>query len=222
VHFGLTRVLADTVSAKVVLAAFGAGFRYLAGRAFGRAPGMPRLRVPGRRGVVTLSLSRAVARAVVLAFRFVSGAPLSRRRTDATFLSAGTRALSGVPGWFTTAEPSWWAFWPGWKRAAVRWAAVAVAAGLYARPVVTGAVLGWLALLTGLALAPRLKRWRYVRAVIRPVYLQLAQYLGTDPADKPDRWLDIPTGFAASPGAVITLAYPATWNRRCRPAEPHR
>ena len=211
-HFGLTRVLADTVSAVVVLAAFGAGFRYLAGRAFGRAPGMPRLRLPGRRGAVTLSLSRAVARVVVLAVRFASGASLGRRRTDATFLSAGTRALSGVPGWFTTAEPGWWAFWPGWKRAAARWAAVAAAAGLDTHPLITGAVLGWLALLTGLALAPRWRRWRYVRAVVRPIYLQLAQYLGTDPADKPDKWLDIPPGFTASQDAVITLAYPATWN----------
>ncbi len=113
-------MLADTVSAVVVLAAFGAGFRYLAGRAFGRAPGLPRLRLPGRRGAITLSLSRAVARVVVLAARFASGAPLGRRRTDATFLSAGTRTLAGVPGWFTTAEPGWWAFWPGWKRAAGR------------------------------------------------------------------------------------------------------
>ena len=211
-HFGLTRVLADTVSTLVVLAAFGAGFRYLAGRAFGRAPGTPRLRLPGPRGTITLSLSRAVARVVVLAARFASGAPLGRRRTDATFLSAGTRALAGVPGWFTTAEPGWWAFWPGWKRAAVRWAAVAAAAGLDTRPLITGAVLGWLALLAGLALAPRFKRWRYARKVIRPVYLQLAQYLGTDPADKPDRWLDIPASFATDQDAVITLAYPATWN----------
>jgi hypothetical protein len=48
--------------------------------------------------------------------------------------------------------------------------------------------------------------------VIRPVYLQLCQYLGTDPDDKPDRWLWVPRGAAADPDAVITLAYPATWN----------
>ena len=72
----------------------------------------------------TLSLSRAVARVVVLAARFASAAPLGRR-TDATFLSAGTRALAGAPGLFSTAEPGWWAFWPGWKRAAVRWVAAA-------------------------------------------------------------------------------------------------
>ncbi len=54
-----------------------------------------------------------------------------------------------MPGWFTTAEPGWWAFWPSWKRAAVRWAAVAVLYGLLTRPLVTGIVLGWLALLAG-------------------------------------------------------------------------
>ena len=66
--------------------------------------------------------------------------------------------LAGVPGWFSTAEPGRWAFWPAWKRAAARLAAIAVAARLDTRPLVTGAVLGWLALLTGLALAPRPKR----------------------------------------------------------------
>ncbi|MDQ2813857.1 MAG: hypothetical protein M3Z75_18810, partial [Actinomycetota bacterium] len=78
-HFGLTRLLGDAVSAVVVLAVLGAGFRYLAGRAFGRAPGMSRLRVPGRRGLVTVRLSRAVTRAVVLAAQFAAGAPLGRR-----------------------------------------------------------------------------------------------------------------------------------------------
>jgi hypothetical protein len=59
-----------------------------------------------------------------------------------------------VPGWFTAAEPGRWAYLPGWKRAAVRWAAVAAAAGLLTRPLVTGAVLGWVAVIAGCALAP--------------------------------------------------------------------
>jgi hypothetical protein len=203
---GLARAVTDTVSALVVLAAFGAGLRYLAGRAFGRAPGMPRLRVPGRRGLVTVRLSRAVAQLAVLAVRFASGAPLGKRRTDATFLSAGTRALSGVPGWFTTAEPGWWAFWPGWKRALARWFALA------ARPLVTAAVLGFAGIAGGCAGWPRFQRWRYERRVTRPVYLQLCGYLGTEPGDRPGRWLDIPDGFAGDQDARVTLAYPAAWN----------
>ena len=171
----------------------------LASAAVRRQPHAPRafrpygLRVPGQRGLITLSLSRAIGRAVALAARFAAGAPLGWRRTDATFLSAGTRALSGVPGWFTTAEPGWWAFWPGWKRAAVRWAALTAAYGLYTHPLITGASLGWLAVVTGCALAPRWRHWRYVQTVIRPVYLQLCQYLGTDPATSP-------TGGCGCPG----------------------
>ena len=67
---------------------------------------------------------------MVLASRFATGAPLGQRRTDATFLSRGTRPVGGVPGWFTTGQPGRWAYLPGWQRAAVRWAAVAAAIGL--------------------------------------------------------------------------------------------
>ncbi|HVT69960.1 MAG TPA: hypothetical protein VHF26_19570, partial [Trebonia sp.] len=51
----------------------------------------------------------------------------------------------------------------------------------------------------------------HVRAVVRPVYLQLCSYLGTDPGASPLRWLDVPRSFA-SPDAVITFTYPAMWN----------
>ncbi len=208
----VAHAVTELIAAVVVLAAFGAGFRYLAGRALGRAPGMPRLRLPGQRGPITLSLSRAVGWVVVRAVRFAIGASLGRRRTDATFLSTGTRALSGVPGWFTTAGPGRWAFWPGWKRAAIRWAVVIAAAGLAARPLATAAVLGGLAVAGGAASWPRLKRWRYERRVTRPVYLQICGYLGTEPGDRPGRWLDIPAGFAADPDGRVTLAYPPAWN----------
>ena len=120
--------------------------------------------------------------------------------------------MGGVPGWFTTGQPGRWAYLPGWQRAAVRWTAVAAAIGLYARPLITAAVLGGLAVAAGAALAPRWRRARYVRAVVRPVYLQLCGYLGTDPAANPLRWLDVPRGFAATPDAVVTLTYPAAWN----------
>ena len=117
-----------------------------------------------------------------------------------------------MPGWFTTGQPGRWAYLPGWQRAAVRWAAVAAAIGLYARPLITAAVLGGRRLAAGAALAPRWRRARYVRAVVRPVYLQLCGYLGTDPAASPLRWLDVPRGFTATPDAVVTLTYPAAWN----------
>jgi hypothetical protein len=210
VHAGL-RVLTDVVSAVVVLAAFGALYRWLAGRAFGYSR-VPRMRVPGRRGTTAGWALRAAWWLTRLAGRFAVGAPLGQRRTDATFLSAGTKVIGGVPGWLSTGQPSRWAFWPGWKRALVRWFAVAAAAGLAARPLITGVMLGVLAVAGSCAGWPRFQRWQYERRVTRPVYLQLCQYLGTDQGDRPGRWLDIPAGFAADQGAQVTLAYPAAWN----------
>jgi len=211
VHTGFARLLTDLVSAVVVLAFLGAGLRWLGGRALGRS-GVPRLRVPGRRGTVAGLAVRAAWWLARLAGRFAAGAPLGQRRTDATFLTAGTHVIGGPPGWLSTGQPSRWAFWPGWKRAAVRWCAVAAAAGLAARPAVTGAVLGFAGVAGGCAGWPRLQRWRYERRVTRPVYLQLCGYLGTDPGDRPGRWLRIPAGFAADPDARVILAYPAAWD----------
>ena len=57
-HFGLIRFVTNAVSAVVVLAAFGALFRWLAGRALGYSR-VPRMRVPGRRGTLAGWLIRA-------------------------------------------------------------------------------------------------------------------------------------------------------------------
>ncbi len=212
-HAGFGRVVTETASAVAVLAAFAAGARTLAGRAFGRAARVPGLRVrAGYRGAWLGWPLRLAGRLLIVVGRFAAGAPLGARRTDATFLDPGTSVIGGVPGWFARGQPGRWAFLPGWQRAAVRWAAVAAAAGLYARPLWAGAVMGWLALMAAAVLFPRFQRWRYIRAVVRPVYLQLCQYLGTDPGDQPGRWLTIPKGFRADPDAVVTLAYPPTWN----------
>ena len=204
--------IGGVISAAVVLAAFWAAVRLLAGRAFRRAAYPRRLLGPRRRGAVTLRLARTAGWALLLAARFAVGAPLGKRRTDATFLSRGTHPVGGVPGWFTTGQPGRWAYLPGWQRAAVRWAAVAAAIGLHARPLITAVVLGGLAVAAGAVLALRWRRAWYVRAVVRPVYLQLCGYLGTDPAASPLRWLDVPRGHAATPDAVVTLTYPAAWN----------
>jgi hypothetical protein len=212
VRLVLAHAIGGVISAAVVLAAFWAAVRLLAGRAFRRAAYPRRLLGPRRRGAVMLPLARAAGRAVLLAVRFAAGAPLGRRRTDATFLSRGTHPVGGVPGWFTTGQPHRWAYLPGWQRALIRWAAIAVAVGLYARPLISAAVLGAAAVGGAAARAPRWRQARYVRAVVRPVYLQLCGYLGTEPDANPGRWLDIPRGFTADPGAVITLTYPAAWN----------
>ena len=203
--------IGGVISAAVVLAAFWAAVRLLAGRAFRRAAYPRRLLGPRRRGAVTLRLARTAGWVLLLAARFAVGAPLGKRRTDATFLSRGTHPVGGVPGWFTTGQPGRWAHLPGWQRAAIRWTAVAAAIGLHARPLITASVLGGLVVVAGAVLALQWRRAWYVRAVVRPVYLQLCGYLGTDPAASPLRWLDVPRG-SASTDAVVTLTYPAAWN----------
>jgi hypothetical protein len=210
---GLGHAVSGAVSAVVVLAAF-VGLLGLADRVLGRSRSpYPRLRVPGYRRTSVLGwLARAAWWLVRLAGRFAAGAPLGQRRTDATFLTAGTKVIGGVPGWLSTGQPSRSAFWPGWKRAAVRWGVVAAAAGLAARPLTTGVMLGVLAVAGSCAGWPRFQRWQYERRVTRPVYLQLCQYLDTDQGDRPGRWLDIPAGFTTDQDAQVTLAYPAAWN----------
>ena len=55
--------------------------------------------------------------------------------------------------------------------------------------------------------------------MIRPVYLQLCQYLGTDPADRPGRWLDIPRRVRRRPRRGDHAGLPGHLEPRHRPAE---
>jgi hypothetical protein len=203
-------LLGGLVSAAVVLAAFGLAVRLLL-----RRPGRVRYprprhsRYPSRR-VRTLAW-RATRGLGVLAGRFAAGAPLGRRRTDATFLSAGTRQLAGTPGWLTRARPGRWAYRPGWQRAALRWAVVAAAYGLLTRLVLTLAAIGGAGAAALAVVAVRWPAISHERRVVRPVYLQVCGYLGTDPGDKPSRYLTIPR----TPGEgepAVTLTYPPAWN----------
>lgn len=202
--------LGGRVSAAVVLAAFTAAARLLL-----RRPGRvryPRPRAGYRtRGRASVLAWRGLRAAAVLAGRLASGAPLGRRRTDATFLSPGTRQLAGTPGWLTHARPGRWAYRPGWQRAALRWAALATTVGLLTRPLITLAALAGTGAAAGTALVITWPQLRHERTVLRPVYLQLAGYLGTDPGDRPSRWLAVPRGPAGD-GPAVTLAYPPGWN----------
>ena len=148
----------------------------------------------------------------MLAVRFATGAPLGKRRTDATFLSRGTRPVGGVPGWFTTG-PARPVGLParletrrhpvGRRRGRDRLACPAAAHRRRARRPGGGGRGG-----AGPPVAAGVVRARGGP----PVYLQLCGYLGTDPAASPLRWLDVPRGFTATPDAVVTLTYPAAWN----------
>jgi hypothetical protein len=121
----------DLVSAAIVLGALVVGLRVLVGQAFGpRSRDLQGSHMRTQTGVRwwLLRWSFALAwRLVTLAIRFAIGAPLGRRRTDATFLRAGTRATD-LPGWWR-GNPGRWAYLPGWVRAVVRCAVVGAAVG---------------------------------------------------------------------------------------------
>ena len=222
---GLGHVLSGAVSAVVVLAAFG-GLLGLAGRVLGsrsRSP-YPRLRVPGRRGRAG-RLAAGPRRLVgwrCWRGRFAAGAPLGQRRTDATFLTAGTKPIGGVPGWFTTGQPGRWAYLPGWKRAAVRWAVVAAAAGLMTRPLITGVVLGVLAIgggAAGLAPLPAVA----VRTPGDPPGLPPALPVPRHRPGRPARPLaGHPGRVHRRPGRAGDAGLPAGLEPRRRPAKAHR
>ena len=149
---------------------------------------------------------------MLLAARFAAGAPLGRRRTDATFLSRGTHPVGGVPGWFTTGQPGRWACLPGWQRAAVRWAAVAVAIGLYARPLITAAVLGGLAVAAGGRAGPPLAAAAPPAGRGPPGLPPAVRLPRHRPRRQPAALAGRPARLLASPDAVVTLTYPAAWN----------
>ena len=127
----MRHLVTDLVSAAIVIGALVVGLRVLVRQAFShRAPKLQGTRVRTQAGVrwwlLRWSLTLAW-RMMTLAIRFAVGAPLGRRRTDATFLSAGRQATD-LPGWWR-GQPGRWAYLPGWVRAAVRYVMVGAVVG---------------------------------------------------------------------------------------------
>jgi DNA translocase FtsK/SpoIIIE-like protein len=133
----------------------------------------------------------------LLVFRILLGRDLrGGRTTDATFF----RSARQVRG-------HWWASVAGWKRAAVRIAALTAAwlwfaaRGAFIAVVVVGLLLlawfGW----------RRWKAYRYEKNVLRPVWPAVAGIIGIPEIEPPAAWLDVqpdkaPTG---SPYIVVGL-----------------
>lgn len=151
--------------------------------------------------------------ACMLAGRFAVGLPMDgRRRTNATFLAAGTANTQGMPDWMGPTTPTRWSYLPGWKRAAIRWTCVATLVAYLAWPdTVTLTLAGIASGLAGHSCARayvELRTRAHRRDVVRPAYLALSQYLGTSPTDRPERWLRVPADYATDPHAAISLALP--------------
>lgn len=133
-----------------------------------------------------------------MSFRIVTGRPLDGRpRTDARFLTAGTKALT------RSGYASRWAYLPGWKRAAWRLGIPAVAAtGTVAEltdPIVTDAGLATLAAAGtayGSVRAVRAFRVRaHTRRYVRPLAAVLIRQLGLPPGTPAADVVSVPLSF---------------------------
>jgi hypothetical protein len=145
-------------------------------------------------------------------FRFLAGMHLDgRRRTDATFFRRGM--VPTHERWFGLGGASWWAMRPGWFRAAVRLAAVAVLAGLWrwrdgtewALVLICGPGLGVIAWRCWRKMA----RWRHHAGTVRPLAAALAPSLETTP-EEAERTLAVPRAHG-EPDAQVTIPLPDHW-----------
>lgn len=141
--------------------------------------------------------------------RFVTGQHLDgRSRSDATFLADGTQA---EPHYWGRGNESRWALLAGWKRAAIRLAAVALVLGLlwYRQPTewLLAVVLGPA---TGLLAVRGLRAWftfEHYREKILPLHYALSPVLDIPPATRPRTWLTVPADYGRNPDAEIVI-YP--------------
>ncbi|MGH3378821.1 MAG: hypothetical protein ACRDP6_29245 [Actinoallomurus sp.] len=115
-----------------------------------------------------------------LLLRFSTGAPLGKPRTDATLWTAGENKVGGDSFWHR-AEPTAWAYLPGWQRAVVRWTPFGTAAAWWCWPVATE----WTVVVVGAAglglwinhLYQALQVRRHRRTIEAPLAVALAPIL---------------------------------------------
>lgn len=170
-------------------------------------------------GLVVLALAGAGLRHFVkthglarILIRFAVGHHMDgHHRTDAGWLRRGTRVLH------PTGHASRWAHLPHLYRAGIRWATVAIGAGICAglatnRPATVAglAAAGAVVLVLVAVLAVRKAReLSHVRRYVRPLHCALAPVLGVPLAARPQSWLTVPRDFTQAEGAKVRLALPA-------------
>lgn len=149
-------------------------------------------------------------------FRFVSGRPLRGdryRKTDATFLRAGTQQL-----YRKDRPPTRWSYLPEWKRAAIRIAIPAVISLVLWLYFYHCWALYTLAAVAALIVLRRLWRWWRVRS-FRRVYLNplakaVAPVLDIPSHVKTHRWLSVSPEL---PGLLPDVVKPmGAWELRVR------
>lgn len=149
-------------------------------------------------------------RVLVVALRFAVGKHLDgKSRSDATFLADGSHAQ---PHYWGRGEESRWALLAGWKRAAIRWAAVGVTAGWMFRREATAWVLavtlGPAAGLLAVRAVRGIREFGHFRSRVLPLHFALAPTLGVPMAAKPKTWLEIPPDYLARKDAEVVIKLP--------------
>lgn len=168
--------------------------------------------------MTTLKSTAGRSHKIRIAYRYLSGRPLDGlARTDATYLHAGTRALT------VTGRASRWAMLPGWKRQAWRVGTPTVfsaAAWAYAtHPALTTASAGTLAgvaTVRGVQVGRRRVRGRRFRQVYtRPLVRVVAPLVGLNPHANPDRWLTVSPDLAGlAPRLAVPMSPAEVWLRQ--------
>jgi hypothetical protein len=175
---------------------------------------MTSLRVRGNGRKVKLGRRSVTLLLIRVAARFLAGMHLDgQRRSDATFWARGT---AGPPAWWGTGQPSRWAMFAGWQRAAVRLAVLGLAVSLWrwraptewGLAIAGGLVFGCLAWRAVRAV----RLWRHRRDVVFPLYAVLSQYLGTPADDPAEDYLSVPLDWDTDPACAVRLEYPPGWD----------
>jgi hypothetical protein len=143
---------------------------------------------------------------IVFTFRFLSGRPMDgKRRTDSTFLKAGTKGGDAL------SRPSRWSMLPGWQRAAWRLLGLALVAGeVYGKLVHpvglarVNATALHLGVVAGVGYAVvSVRRWRLRTQIIEPLADALRPALGLPETVTPRQLLRVPRSVVTVPPTRI-------------------
>lgn len=177
---------------------------------------------PKRRAVTGMTVAAGVA---LFTARFIVGAPVLARKTDASFLHSGTELLSGA------SRGTRWAYLPGWKRGFIRlivvgaiglvgWSYLTVPEVLYR--------ITFVSLIAGIAIGAGLSGWKGFRAVrmwqhnrtyVVPLHRALTMALGL-PLSGSTGWIQVPVSAVARSPLFTLPAWPVVmwwrdaWSRR--------
>jgi hypothetical protein len=162
-----------------------------------------------------------IGKVVQVMARFIAGRPLNGvRKTDATFLRAGTTQFDKQarvrPGHYR----------PEWQRAAIRlgvmFGVLVEGAGLARHHTLTVTLNIVAVVVLAVVAVMRVRRWwltrKLRREVIRPLELALTHRLSIAPGTRTETWLTIPRDYRSNPDHPVVISLPAGFDRESQGA----